>query len=54
MRYVDGYVIPVPKKNLNAYRRMAETFRRRIFPTSSYMHDRLLFPVVKTTLGMLT
>jgi uncharacterized protein YbaA (DUF1428 family) len=24
MRYVDGYVIPVPKKNLNAYRRMAE------------------------------
>lgn len=24
MRYVDGYVIPVPKKNLAAYRRMAE------------------------------
>jgi uncharacterized protein YbaA (DUF1428 family) len=23
MRYVDGYVLPVPKKNLNAYRRMA-------------------------------
>ncbi len=21
--YVDGFVIPVPKKNLNAYRRMA-------------------------------
>ena len=24
MRYVDGYVLPVPKKNLNAYRRMAK------------------------------
>lgn len=24
MRYVDGFVVPVPKKNLNAYRRMAE------------------------------
>ena len=23
MRYVDGYVVPVPKKNLAAYRRMA-------------------------------
>ena len=24
MRYVDGFVIPVPKKNLAAYRRMAK------------------------------
>jgi uncharacterized protein YbaA (DUF1428 family) len=24
MRYVDGYVLPVPKKNLQAYRRMAQ------------------------------
>jgi uncharacterized protein YbaA (DUF1428 family) len=24
MRYVDGYVIPVPKKNLAAYRKMAQ------------------------------
>jgi uncharacterized protein YbaA (DUF1428 family) len=24
MRYVDGFVLPVPKKNLNAYRKMAE------------------------------
>jgi uncharacterized protein YbaA (DUF1428 family) len=24
MRYVDGYVLPVPKKNLSAYRRMAQ------------------------------
>jgi uncharacterized protein YbaA (DUF1428 family) len=24
MRYVDGYLLPVPKKNLRAYRRMAE------------------------------
>ncbi len=24
MRYVDGYVLPVPKKNLVAYRRMAQ------------------------------
>jgi uncharacterized protein YbaA (DUF1428 family) len=24
MHYVDGYVLPVPKKNLQAYRRMAE------------------------------
>ena len=23
-RYVDGYVVPVPKNNLSAYRRMAE------------------------------
>ena len=23
MRYVDGYVLPLPKKNLQAYRRMA-------------------------------
>lgn len=23
MRYVDGYVLPVPKRNLSAYRRMA-------------------------------
>ncbi len=24
MRYVDGFVLPVPKKNLAAYRRMAQ------------------------------
>lgn len=24
MRYVDGYVLPVPKKNLQAYFRMAK------------------------------
>ena len=24
MRYVDGYVVPVPRKNLAAYRRMAQ------------------------------
>ncbi|MGQ0569172.1 MAG: DUF1428 domain-containing protein [Armatimonadota bacterium] len=24
MRYVDGFVLPVPKKNLRAYRRMAQ------------------------------
>lgn len=24
MKYADGFVIPVPKKNLNAYRRIAE------------------------------
>ena len=25
MRYVDGYVLPVPRKNLEAYRRIART-----------------------------
>jgi len=25
MRYVDGFVVPVPKRNLQAYRRMAQT-----------------------------
>src|SRR5690349_18929607 len=25
-RYVDGYVVPVPKKNLNAYKKMAKLF----------------------------
>jgi uncharacterized protein YbaA (DUF1428 family) len=25
MRYVDGFVVPVPKKNVAAYRRMAQT-----------------------------
>ena len=24
MRYVDGYVLPVPRKNVQAYRRMAQ------------------------------
>ena len=24
MNYVDGYVLPVPKKNIQAYRRMAQ------------------------------
>jgi uncharacterized protein YbaA (DUF1428 family) len=24
MRYVDGYVLPVPKKNISAYRRIAQ------------------------------
>ncbi len=24
MRYVDGYVLPIPKKNLGSYRRMAQ------------------------------
>ncbi len=24
MRYVDGYVLPIPKKHLAAYRRMAQ------------------------------
>src|SRR5262245_36877766 len=28
MRYVDGYVVPVPKKNLDAYRRMAQKCAR--------------------------
>jgi uncharacterized protein YbaA (DUF1428 family) len=28
MRYVDGYVLPVPKKNLKAYTRMARTGKR--------------------------
>jgi uncharacterized protein YbaA (DUF1428 family) len=28
MPYVDGYVLPVPKKNLEAYRRMAQTAGR--------------------------
>src|SRR5712691_10571338 len=25
MRYLDGFVVPVPKKNLQAYRRLAKT-----------------------------
>lgn len=25
MKYVDGYVVPVPKKHLQTYRRMAQT-----------------------------
>lgn len=25
MKYVDGYVLPVPKKNLKAYQKMAKT-----------------------------
>jgi uncharacterized protein YbaA (DUF1428 family) len=28
MRYADGFVLPVPKKNLQAYRRMAQTAGR--------------------------
>lgn len=28
MKYVDGYVMPVPKKNLNAYLRMARVGER--------------------------
>jgi uncharacterized protein YbaA (DUF1428 family) len=28
MRYVDGYVLPVPKKNLEAYRRIAQKARK--------------------------
>ncbi len=28
MRYVDGYVLPVPKKNLKAYIRMAQMGKR--------------------------
>lgn len=28
MSYVDGYVLPIPKKNLKAYRRMAAWGRR--------------------------
>ena len=28
MPYVDGFVVPVPKKNLQAYRRMAEKVGR--------------------------
>ncbi|MGH7265836.1 MAG: DUF1428 domain-containing protein [Candidatus Rokuibacteriota bacterium] len=28
MRYVDGYVLPVPKKNLQAYRRVAQKAAR--------------------------
>ncbi len=28
MRYVDGFVLPVPKKNLQAYRRMAQKARK--------------------------
>jgi hypothetical protein len=24
MKYVDGYVLPIPKKNLPTYRRLAE------------------------------
>ena len=28
MSYVDGYILPVPKKNLRAYKRMAEMGRK--------------------------
>ena len=28
MNYVDGFVVPVPKKNLGAYRRMARKAAR--------------------------
>ena len=28
MSYVDGYILPVPKKNVRAYRRMAEMGRK--------------------------
>jgi uncharacterized protein YbaA (DUF1428 family) len=28
MPYVDSFVVPVPKKNLKTYRRMAQTFAR--------------------------
>ncbi len=28
MRYVDGYVLPVPRKNLQTYRRMAQKASR--------------------------
>jgi uncharacterized protein YbaA (DUF1428 family) len=28
MRYVDGYILPVPKKNLRAYSRMAKKARK--------------------------
>jgi len=28
MRYVDGYVLPVPKKNVQAYRRLAQAAGR--------------------------
>lgn len=27
-KYVDGYVVPVPKRNVDAYRRLAETAGR--------------------------
>ena len=27
-RYVDGFVLPVPRKNLNAYRRLARQASR--------------------------
>ena len=29
MSYVDGYVLPIPKKHLKAYRRMAALGERR-------------------------
>jgi uncharacterized protein YbaA (DUF1428 family) len=28
MKYVDGFVLPVPKKNIGAYRRLAEKMKK--------------------------
>ena len=35
MAYVDGFVIPIPKKNLAAYRRMAR--QENSFPHTTVM-----------------
>ena len=35
MPYVDGFVVPVPKKNLQAYRRMARCSTSSASPTTS-------------------
>jgi hypothetical protein len=29
-RYIDGFVIPLPKKNLNTYRRVGSESRQRL------------------------
>ena len=40
MRYVDGYVVPVPKEKLQAYRRLARKYHPDVNPGDKSAEER--------------
>jgi uncharacterized protein YbaA (DUF1428 family) len=52
MRYVDGYVLPVPKKNLKAYARMAKMGAKTWMKHGALDYKECVGEDLKTRWGM--
>jgi uncharacterized protein YbaA (DUF1428 family) len=52
MGYVDGYVLPVPKKNLKAYRLLAQQARKILREHGALDYKECVGDDLKTTMGV--